>query len=115
LLSTALQELNHLYDGVQQFPALQQADLSFILGLIRKHLFTIHAAIEGNPLKGIQIMGLLESRNLDFKEIYLLGANDGILPKKSFGNTFIPDAIRRAYGLPVLENQEALSAFLLYR
>lgn len=115
LLSTALQELNHLYDGVQQFPALQQADLSFILGLIRKHLFTIHAAIEGNPLKGIQIMGLLESRNLDFKEIYLLGANDGILPKKSFGNTFIPDAIRRAYGLPVLENQEALSAFLFYR
>jgi len=115
LISTALQELNHLYDAIQQFPALQQADLSFLLNLIRKHLFTIHAAIEGDPLKGVQIMGLLESRNLDFKEIYLLGANDGVLPQKSFGNTFIPDAIRRAYGLPVLENQEALSAYLFYR
>jgi len=115
LLTSALQELNHLYDGIQSHISLQKADLPFIIGLIRKHLYQINAAIEGDPLQGIQIMGLLESRNLDFNEIYILGANDGILPKRSFGNTFIPDAVRRAYDLPVLENQEALSAYLFYR
>ncbi|QNL51126.1 PD-(D/E)XK nuclease family protein [Olivibacter sp. SDN3] len=115
LFTTALQELNHLYDGLHVYSSLQQAALPFTISLVRKHLYNINAAIEGDPLKGVQIMGMLESRNLDFKEIYILGANDGILPKKSFGNTFIPDAIRRAYGLPVLENQEALSAYLFYR
>lgn len=115
LFTAALQELNHLYDGFQTHDSLQQAALPFIISLLRKHLNNINAAIEGDPLKGIQIMGMLESRNLDFKEIYILGVNDGILPKRSFGNTFIPDAIRRAYGLPVLENQEALSAYLFYR
>lgn len=115
LLAATLQELNHLYDGVQAHISLQKAALPFIIALIRKHIHQINAAIEGDPLQGVQIMGLLESRNLDFKEIYILGANDGVLPKRSFGTTFIPDAIRRAYGLPVLENQEALSAYLFYR
>ncbi|WP_345233689.1 PD-(D/E)XK nuclease family protein [Olivibacter ginsenosidimutans] len=115
LLTSTLQELNHLFDSIQQHRSLQQADIRFLITLIRRHLFQVNAAIEGDPLKGIQIMGLLESRNLDFEEIYLLGANDGMLPKRSFGNTYIPDAIRRAYGLPVLENQEALSAYLFYR
>jgi len=115
ILTKSFQELNNLYDSVSSYASLQKAGLPFIISMIRKHFHSINAAIEGDPLKGIQMMGLLESRNLDFKEVYLLGANDGVLPKKNFANTFIPDAIRRAYGLPVLENQEALSAYLFYR
>src|SRR5690606_11504312 len=67
------------------------------------------------PLNGIQLMGLLESRCLDFDEVYIIGANEGMLPKITVGPTFIPDTIRRAHGLPVLENQDALSAYLFYR
>lgn len=115
ILTKIFQELNNLYDSVSSYSSLQKAALTFIIAMIRKHFHSINAAIEGDPLKGIQIMGLLESRNLDFEEVYLLGANDGVLPKKNFASTFIPDAIRRAYGLPVLENQEALSAYLFYR
>lgn len=115
ILAKVFQELNSLHDSICLYQSLQNAGLKFIISLIRKHFFTINAAIEGDPLRGTQIMGLLESRNLDFQKVYLLGANDGILPKRNFNHTFIPDAIRRAYGLPVLENQEALSAYLFYR
>src|SRR5690606_10327507 len=73
------------------------------------------SAIEGNPLKGLQIMGLLESRCLNFDQVYILGANEGILPKTSNSPTFLPNNLRKAYGLPVLENQDALSAYLFYR
>lgn len=104
--------LNQLQDALH---ILADLSISFAISLIRKSLQGITAAIEGDPLYGVQIMGLLETRNLDFREIYILGANDGILPKTSSSATFIPDSIRRAYGLPVLENQEALSAYLFYR
>ncbi|MNI32628.1 ATP-dependent helicase/deoxyribonuclease subunit B [compost metagenome] len=60
-------------------------------------------------------MGLLESRCLNFDNVYILGANEGILPKTSNSPTFIPNSLRRAYGLPILENQDALSAYLFYR
>lgn len=104
--------LNQLYDALN---TLQSLRVNFTISLIRKSLQGITAAIEGDPLSGVQIMGLLETRNLDFKELYILGVNEGILPKTSSSATFIPDSIRRAHGLPVLENQEALSAYLFYR
>ncbi|MCL4639076.1 MULTISPECIES: PD-(D/E)XK nuclease family protein [Olivibacter] len=104
--------LNQLYDALSTLPSLS---VEFTISLIRKSLQGITAAIEGDPLSGVQVMGLLETRNLDFKEIYILGVNEGILPKTSSSATFIPDSIRRAHGLPVLENQEALSAYLFYR
>ena len=69
----------------------------------------------GDPLKGIQVMGLLETRNLNFDKVVMLGFNEGIVPKSSAGNSFIPDSIRRVYGLPVLENQDAISAYMVYR
>src|SRR5690606_8729339 len=48
-------------------------------------------------------------------EVFVIGANEGALPKITAAPTFIPDSIRRAHGLPVLENQDALSAYLFYR
>jgi ATP-dependent helicase/DNAse subunit B len=87
----------------------------FQIGLVRKAIAPINSAIEGDPLDGVQIMGLLESRCLNFDQIYILGANEGILPKTSSSSTFLPNNLRKAYGLPVLENQDALSAYLFYR
>lgn len=106
------QQLNLLDEGLSQ-----HADLPvyFLCALIRKALQRVSAPIEGEPLKGVQIMGLLESRNLDFDEVYVLGVNEGTLPATSVAPSFIPDSIRRAHGLPVLENQDALSAYLFYR
>ena len=112
LLIETKKVLNQLQLGFSKIP---QLSILFQIGLIRKAIVSINSAIEGDPLDGVQIMGLLESRCLNFDHIYILGANEGILPKTSSGITFLPNNLRRAYGLPILENQDALTAYLFYR
>ncbi|XZF13309.1 PD-(D/E)XK nuclease family protein [Chitinophagaceae bacterium MMS25-I14] len=94
---------------------LRTVSVSFACSILMKILQTITIPLEGEPLRGIQIMGLLESRALDFKNIILLGANEGILPKAAAAPSFIPDSIRRAFGLSVTENQDAIFAYVFYR
>lgn len=107
------QELNTLSDQLETF----QKDLSLLLtlNLTRRYLSNLTTALAGEPLEGLQVMGMLESRSLDFDEIYILGANDGNLPHYSTVNSFIPDSLRRAFGLPLAEDKDALSAYLFYR
>ena len=112
LLIETKKVLNQLQSGFAKMPPLP---VLFQIGLIRKAIAPINSAIEGDPLDGLQIMGLLESRCLNFDQVYVLGANEGILPKTSSSATFLPNNLRKAYGLPVLENQDALSAYLFYR
>ena len=112
LLMETKKVLNQLQLGFEKIP---QLSILFQIGLIRKAIASINSAIEGDPLDGLQIMGLLESRCLNFDNVYILGANEGILPKITNGATFLPNNLRKAYGLPVLENQDALSAYLFYR
>ncbi|MCA5004363.1 PD-(D/E)XK nuclease family protein [Sphingobacterium bovistauri] len=112
LLIETKKVLNQLHLGFEKIPELS---ILFQIGLIRKAIAPINSAIEGDPLEGLQIMGLLESRCLNFDNIYILGANEGILPKTSNAATFLPNTLRKAYGLPILENQDALSAYLFYR
>lgn len=117
LFGKTMQELNRVQDTllhhIQKYQ--QEIELSFVLSLIQKSLSAVAVPLEGDPLNGIQIMGLLESRNLNFDRVIILGLNEGIVPQASTGTTFIPDSLRRAYGLPVLENQDAISAYMFYR
>ena len=69
----------------------------------------------GEPVIGMQIMGLLESRNLDFKNIIFISANEGSLPKKSHENSFIPYNLRRAFGLTLSEYRDSIYAYNFYR
>jgi len=69
----------------------------------------------GEPLAGIQIMGILETRNLDFEHIFILDMNETIWPRSAANNSFIPYNIRKAFDLPVLDHQDALQAYLFYR
>ncbi len=117
LFIKTIQELNRLYDTLSKYAnqKKQVLEVRFVVSLIQKTLQSIAVPLSGNPLNGLQVMGLLESRNLNFKHIVLLGLNDGIVPKTTIGNSFIPDSLRRVYGLPVLENQDAISAYMFYR
>lgn len=112
LLIATKKVLNQMHLG---FEKLGNLSVLFQVGLIKKALSPINSAIEGDQLHGLQIMGLLESRCLNFDHVYVLGVNEGILPKTSSSPTFLPNNLRKAYGLPVLENQDALSAYLFYR
>ncbi|WP_199121467.1 PD-(D/E)XK nuclease family protein [Pedobacter sp. ASV28] len=113
LFVKTIEELTRLNDTLKQFVAGEE--YHFVVQLIQKSLQGVSVPLSGDPLEGVQLMGLLESRNLNFDNVTFLGFNEGIIPKTSIGNSFIPDGIRRAYGLPVLENLDAISSYMVYR
>jgi hypothetical protein len=69
----------------------------------------------GEPLTGIQIMGILETRALDFRNLILLSVNEGILPSVTGAASFIPFSLREAFGLPSLNHRESVYAYHFYR
>ena len=113
LFVKTIHELNVLNDNINDY--LENEEIQFIILLIQKALQGISVPLSGDPLQGIQLMGLLETRNLNFNKVVFLGFNEGIIPKTSAGNSFIPDSLRRVYGLPVLENLDAISSYIVYR
>jgi len=113
LFVKTIQELNRLHDTFGKH--IGDEEIPFVIYLVQKSLQAVAVPLSGDPLNGIQLMGLLETRNLNFDKVVILGFNEGIIPKSSIGNSFIPDSIRRVYGLPVLENLDAISSYMVYR
>lgn len=83
--------------------------------LIRKLLESQSIPFTGEPLEGLQIMGLLESQTLDFENVIIPAMNEGQLPPTPPQGSFIPMNIRRAYGLNSPEDHDALYAYYFYR
>lgn len=84
--------------------------------LLRRMLQNITVPFEGMPLEGLQIMGFLETRALDFKNIVILSMNDDSCPgNRSSSPSFIPYGLRMAYGLPTPEHQESMYAYYFAR
>ncbi len=106
-----LQQLEQLFDTLPS----EQMSIGFLANSIRRHISTTIVPFEGEPLHGMQIMGLLESRGLDFDHLLILGANEGILPYTKRPVSFLPDSIRRAFKLSLPEHQDAISAYHFYR
>ncbi len=69
----------------------------------------------GEPLKGLQVMGILETRALDFENLIILNMNEGIFPQTGATNSLIPYSIRNAFSLPTIEHQDAIFAYYFYR
>ncbi|MFT4660128.1 MAG: ATP-dependent helicase/nuclease subunit B [Patiriisocius sp.] len=69
----------------------------------------------GEPLGGIQIMGMLETRAIDFDRVIILGANEGILPSGRKPNSFFPHELKKFYGLPNHNDHESVYAYYFYR
>lgn len=83
--------------------------------LITKVINNITIPFSGEPLEGLQLMGLMETRMLDFKHLIILSANEGVLPKTSLPSSFIPYNLRIGFRLPTPQHQEALFAYYFYR
>lgn len=75
----------------------------------------ISVSYRGEPLRGLQIMGPLETRALDFENVIILSVNEGVLPSADVSRSFIPYNIRKGYGLPTYELQDAVAAYNFYR
>lgn len=69
----------------------------------------------GEPLRGLQIMGMLETRTLDFDQLIVMSMNEHVFPRKQYQRSFIPDVLRRAYGMATTDFQESIFAYYFYR
>ena len=69
----------------------------------------------GEPVIGVQIMGVLETRNIDFDNVLLLSCNEGNMPKGVNDSSFIPYSIRKAHGLTTIDNKEAIYSYYFHR
>ncbi|HNC34564.1 MAG TPA: PD-(D/E)XK nuclease family protein, partial [Bacteroidia bacterium] len=83
--------------------------------LISEMLDTTRIPFSGEPVMGLQIMGLLETRTLDFDNIFFLNVNEGSVPKSNRHHSFIPFTIRKSFGLPLVEEQDAITAYHFWR
>lgn len=83
--------------------------------LLVKVLSTTNIPFHGEPAIGMQVMGVLETRNLDFRHLVLLSVNEGQLPKSGGDSSFIPYNLRKAFGMTIIEHKIAVYAYYFYR
>lgn len=112
-LQIILKNFNRLEDIITRYPHFNSV-LAF------KQLYTqvvghATAPFIGEPLKGLQIMGVLETRTLDFEYVILVNVNEGVLPSGKTINSFIPNDLKRAFGLPLYLEKDAVYAYHFYR
>ena len=113
-INIAYDEISKTMLSIQQCNKEIKGDI--FVSLIRRHLQTVTIPYEGEPLEGIQIMGILETRNIDFENVIILSMTDTNFPSDKTGqSSFIPYNLRAAYGLPTPEQHEAMYAYYFYR
>ena len=105
--------LNRLSDLVES--GILQVDTITLQRLITQIVSATSIPFHGEPVEGIQMMGVLETRNLDFEHVLLLSCNEGNLPKGISDTSFIPYSIRKAYGLTTVDHKVAIYAYYFHR
>ncbi len=86
------------------------------MSLIRRYVQSVRIPFEGEPLEGLQIMGILETRNLDFKNVIVLSMSESNFPgTKITDNSYIPYSLRFGYNLPTPEHHQGVYAYYFYR
>lgn len=85
------------------------------LWLVSSMLNKLSVAFSGEPMRGLQVMGMLETRLIDFENLIILSMNEGHFPGQSFKKSFIPYNLRHAFNLPTIELQDAIHAYYFYR
>ena len=109
-LYLCIQNLKNTFEEEQIEP-----ENKLYLQILYKLLGSVSIPFSGEPLEGLQIMGLLETRMLDFKNLIIFSANEGTLPKTNIPSSFIPYNLRVGFRLPTPEHREALFAYNFYR
>lgn len=107
LLLTRINDLNHRYGTIDSIKSLRE-----VFTAIAR---TQRLPFSGEPLRGAQVMGLLETRSLGFEKVILLGANEGKLPAAKSNDSYIPADIRAEYKLPTVTQKAAVYAYHFYR
>lgn len=104
---------NELTRYAREYPELK--DLKTLHGVFRNLLEGQTVDFRGEPMEGLQLMGMLESRNLDFETVILTSVNEGILPSGKSQNSLIPFDIKKQFNLPTYKEKDAVYAYHFYR
>ncbi|PBQ31696.1 hypothetical protein CNR22_07910 [Sphingobacteriaceae bacterium] len=112
-LQIILKNFNRLNDILARYPHFH--DIHSFKQLYTQVVGNSTAPFIGEPLRGLQIMGVLETRTLDFDHIILVNVNEGVLPSGKTINSFIPNDLKRAFGLPLYLEKDAIYAYHFYR
>ncbi len=83
--------------------------------LLDRLALSLSVSFTGEPLSGLQVMGVLETRVLDFDNIIILSMNEGVFPLKKPSNSFIPYTLRKGFDMPTYEFQDSIFAYHFYR
>ena len=116
--------INSVYNAVEKLDSLVESVANELetpfsetvyFRLFNQYLNGETVTFEGEPLSGIQVMGILETRCLDFKNLVIIGLNESKWPRTFTAASFIPHNIRKAFALPSIEEQDAMYAYYFYR
>jgi hypothetical protein len=115
--------LEYLYRFYELFIALNKlhrnynyiTSIKVLYGIFKELLHSETLDFQGEPLQGLQIMGMLESRVLDFETVIITSVNEGILPSGKTDNSFIPFDLKLQYGLPTYKEKDAVYCYHFYR
>jgi len=102
-----LENLNNTYSYINT--------ISTLFGLYKELLKSETLDFKGEPLRGLQIMGMLESRVLDFETVIITSVNEGILPAGKSHNSFIPFDVKLENNIPTYKEKDAVYTYHFYR
>ncbi|MBE2217445.1 MAG: PD-(D/E)XK nuclease family protein [Ignavibacteria bacterium] len=112
ILNRVYAELNRLHAISEKHPG--ELDKETFGRIFMEAAASLKIPFSGEPLKGLQVMGMLETRSLDFENVFILSVNEGILPRENSLSSFIPYALRRSFRMPLTEDEQAASAYNFY-
>ncbi len=110
----AIEQLNMTISEVQG-QTNQVISKAIFFRLLFQYISQVSVSYEGEPLTGLQVMGVLETRCLDFKNIIILGLNEDFWPRPSSAPSYIPNNLRYAFSLPSIDDHNAMYAYYFYR
>ncbi|MFV0468148.1 MAG: PD-(D/E)XK nuclease family protein [Dysgonomonas sp.] len=106
--------INKMDEAIKKAPSISMSVNTYFL-LLKKLIIGISVPFSGEPLSGLQVMGVLETRALDFENLIILSMNEGTFPLKKAANSFIPYNLRHGFGLPTYEHQDSIYTYHFYR
>ena len=111
-----INDCKDIKEGEQETFKVKEISCELFTSILRRHLQTIKIPYEGEPLNGIQVLGILETRNIDFKNVIILSMTDANFPGNHADKaSFIPYSLRFAHSMPTPEEHEAMYAYYFYR
>jgi ATP-dependent helicase/nuclease subunit B len=113
-MEVLLRSFHRINDVIHKYP-VYYAEVRSYRQLYVQTVGSATVPFIGEPLKGLQIMGVLETRTLDFEYLIMVGVNEGVLPSGKSINSFLPNDLKRVFNLPLYYEKDAIYAYHFYR